>query len=259
MKTLLGFSGGLDSTYLLHRLLTMTDDEVVCFWMDLTHIERVTAVGRVPYYNDLLPAERIIAPRVIGWMGKNVRPVAFEVVKGVIYEAEPDDFPKGSSRGWRVIPMLKCAARQVVAGSFDRFVYGKSPENIRTPNQPARDRWYQEWWAKAAPKTTFETPLIELWHGRPHALASLPADVQALMLTCNDPRFVDMEPMACNACEKCMLTFESRRLLANGCDPDAILDFLLRRRKAGPYIESMITGDKRLGGDLNPSAFPPVE
>lgn len=256
MKTLMAFSGGLDSTYLAWKILTQTNDTLRLFWMDLSHVTYDTPNGPERYYHDLLPAENIIAPRVAIWLTANVRPVTFQIIHDVRHDPEPKDFPGGTSRGWRVIPMLKTAAG-LMAG-FDRFVYAKSPENIRTPNQPARDAWYQKWWKENAPAgTTFETPLIAAWQGRPHALKFLPADLLRILLTCNRPKIVDGEPRDCGKCDKCWLTAESKRLLAQGIDPDAALDQCLRLRRAGPYIDNVESGDWHFGAGVEPSKPPP--
>lgn len=253
----MAFSGGLDSSYLAWLILSTTDDELKTFWMDLSHIVYQTPQGPERYYHDLLPAENIIAPRVIEWLSQNVRPVTFQIIPNVRHDPEPVDFPGGTSRGWRVIPMLKTAV-SLMAG-FDRFVYAKSPENIRTPNQPARDAWYQKWWQENAPAgTTFETPLLAAWQGRPHALSYLPSELLKIILTCNRPKIIDGEPVNCGKCDKCRLTAESKRLLAEGVDPDTALDQCLRLRKAGPYIDDDTSeGDWRFGAGVEPSKAPP--
>lgn len=256
-KTLVAFSGGLDSTALLFRLLKETDEIVSTFWMDLAHITYQDKSGRtVPYNHELIPSERVVGQRVIDWLSKNIRPVNLEIVEGVKYEPEPADYPLGTSRGWRVLPMLKVAAKIVNRDGLDRFVYGKSPENLRTANQAARDAWYRQWWQDNAPGTTFETPLIERWEGRPHHLQLLPSELRAIVLTCNAPKIVDGEPEICGNCEKCHLTAESERLLKDGVSADMVLDFLLRRRRAGPYIDSISFADKRIGGGVPPREFP---
>ncbi len=257
MKTLLALSGGLDSTYLAFEILSKTDEELHCFFMDLRNVMEETPEGLRPYYNDLNDAEVIAAPRVIDWLAKNVRPVWFEVTSQVKYEAPPDDFPKGTARSWRVYPMLKYAARVVTECGFDRFIYGKSPENIRSPDWKDRADWYQKWWKENAPAgTTFETPLIRKWQGRPHALAALPRDLLALVLTCNDPLVIDGQPLACGLCDKCMLTLSASRMLADGVNPNGILEVLLQRRKAGDYITADIRGDHRFGADHVPRNYP---
>lgn len=258
-KILLAGPSGLDSTFLLYRLLTESNDHVQCFWMDLSHIVYPDKNGNpVRYNHDLCPAESIIAPRVIDWLFTHVRPVSFEVVRGVKYIPTPADFPGGNARGWRVWPMLIEAAKIMSRDGLDEFVYGKSPENLRTAGQGARDRWYQAWWKDNAPKgSKFRTPLLEANQGRPHALQGLPTALLSIVLTCNDPRIVNGEPEICGTCDKCQLTAESRRLMAEGVSADDALDYLLRLRNAGPYIESLVIPDKRFGGGVTPSKFPP--
>jgi 7-cyano-7-deazaguanine synthase in queuosine biosynthesis len=253
----MAFSGGLDSSYLAYRTLEDVDDELHLFWLDLSAITHETSNGTESFYQDLVPAENITAPKVIDWLTKNVRPVTYEVVKDVTYQREPKDFPGGgNSRGWRVFTMLKAAASIAKRDDCDRFIYGKSPENIRTLGWEVREQWYQKWWTKNVPGVAFEKPLLDWWHGRPHALAALPKPLRALILTCNTPLIVNGQPVACGGCDKCYLTAESERMLSQGMKPDVILDYLLRLRKAGPYVDSALKGDQRFGGDVTPANFP---
>ena len=259
MKTLLAFSGGLDSSFLAWWTLAFKKDELHCFFMDLADVTYDTPEGPKPYYNDLNAAEKIAAPRVIEWLNNNVRPVTFEITDEVKYEVPPEDFPKGTARSWRVYPMLKYAARIVTERGFDRFIYGKSPENIRSEDWKLRRDWYQKWWKENAPEgTTFETPLIRRHQGRPHALLLLPEELLPLVLTCNDPGIVDGNPVACGHCDKCMLTVEAKQLLPGlKYNPDPVLEILLQRRKAGDYIgNESIRGDHRYGADHVPKKLP---
>lgn len=255
MKTLMAFSGGLDSTYLAWRILTDTDDELHCFWMDLDHIKYKDKDGNhKPFYGDLLKAEKIVAPRVIDWLSEHIRPVTLQIIKNVKYVTEPEGYPKGNSRGWRVLPMLKTAAS--LMPGFDRFVYAKSPENLRSADHALRDAWNQDWWTENAPGTLFQTPLLEMWHGRPHEIKYLPADLYQLALTCNKPVLHGQTITNCEECEKCRLTKEASAAMFAGVTPEIMLDYLLRKRNAGPYINLTIAADPTMGAGAHADTFP---
>lgn len=255
--TLLAFTGGADSSYLAHKILRETNENLRLFWMDLRHLQFDTPDGPKPFYERMLAAEAIVAPRVAKWLSDNVRPVPLEIVTDVKYLPEPPDYPSDISRQWRSIPMLKTASAIMHRdGLKGRFIYGRSAENTRNPHRLTVDAWYQEWWKENAPKgTKFEQPLIDLWHGRPHALTAIPRELMPLVLTCNNPPMVNGEPVSCETCQKCRLTAESRRLLDDGVSPDVILDFLLRKRRAGPHVHSLATPDRTLGALRDAAQF----
>lgn len=258
MKTLMAFSGGLDSTYLAFKILSATDNELHLFWMDLANVMHEVKGETVSFYGEQIEAERIAIPRILEWFEKNLRPVTFEVVTDIRNRKPPKEYPEGNGRGWRVLPMLRKAAEIVNQDGFDRFVYAKSPENIRSEGHQERDVYRQQWWTGHVDKATFETPLIEWWHGRPHAIQALPQDLRALTIGCNRASVRNGEPVSCGTCDKCALTKETEKLLTAGGDADVVLDYLLRLRKAGPYIDSVLPGDRKFGAGL-PAPSPKVE
>lgn len=250
MNTLIAFTGGLDSTYLLWRLLTQTEDRVHAFWVDFRGLE---FHAEAAWYLALLDAESVVAPRVIQWLSDNVRPCTFEAVASARYRREPDDYPKGDGHFWRNIPILDEAIAIVSRDGFNRFVRGKVPESIRSADDELRTDWYRRHWADKAPSgTTFEYPLIDAWHGRPQAIANLPAELLSIALSCDNPGADAGNFAECGQCVKCRMTVELRRWLDNGAAPDVLLDYLLRRRNAGQYRGNYLVRDARLVGGRNP-------
>ena len=259
-RTLCAFSGGLDSTWLAYRVLTETDDELHLFWMDFSNLFFTDRDGNQKrYYNELLPAEKIVGPRIVEWLNVNVRKVTFETIEGVEPDPLATQAPGATARSWRVIPMLRVAADLCAKSGYERFIYARSPENVRTPGQEKRWEWFYQFWESIAPKgVTFETPLIKDWQGRPHAIAGLPPELLALALPCNNPLIVNGEPQICNVCDKCFLTAEARKQLEKkNAKPDKILDDLLKKRQAGQYIGNDKDADAKF--NQKPYRFPPFE
>jgi hypothetical protein len=219
--------------------------------MDLSQIRRDVKGESISFYGEQIEAERIASLRVWTWLDTHARTVAsYEIVTDVLPRNYPKDFPMGNGRGWRVFPMLRKAAELVKRDRLDRFIYAKSPENIRSPGQEGRDKFYHDWWNQHVPSATFEKPLLDAWQGRPHAIQALPKELRALTIGCNRASVVNGEPVVCGKCDKCSLSAEAEKLLTAGSDPDTALDYLLRLRHAGPYIDFLIPGDKRFGADL---------
>lgn len=233
MRTLLAFTGGVDSSYLLwlEANRAVPDDSIHCMYVDFSKISPVDV--------DFFKAERFAANAVIDEIDK-IFPVTFEIVDDPQWDRSDPDH--GTARGWRDRCIRQVASRKMA--SFDRFITGRTPEGLRTPGYLERIELNQRWWSKRCPGTTWELPLIQKWEGRPHAIAHLPLSIWSLVLACNAPDSIGRE---CGQCYKCQMTSVSKTLLRSGASPAVALDIILRRRKAGPYIDSLLSGYKELG------------
>jgi len=83
VRTAISFSGGLDSTYLLWKLLTETEDEVIAFYMN-TKEDYKNKFNRYRFYAFEHSVEIVVNEKkkemmlsVIEWMQKNVRPFEY--------------------------------------------------------------------------------------------------------------------------------------------------------------------------------------
>lgn len=238
---LLALSGGIDSAYLLSRLIA-NGHKVHCFWMDLSQMQ-CEGFANPNVDSDNAQAELLAATRVIDWFNDNIAAVSYEpVVVGKI--TAPEGYPGGNGGG-RFLPMMLTAAD--LAKGYSQFVYGRTLENTTRPGQQERGLWYRDWWKKNAPQgCDIRTPLVEDERGRPHALYDLPKPLIALTLSCNEPKMVNGGVAVCNECPKCVMTRDAKEMLARGVNPDVIFSFQLKMRNAGPYIGYRL-GDKRYG------------
>lgn len=227
-NTLTAYSGGVDSLFVLWRLLRFTDDHVTAFRMDMSDA-KFTEPG--VSLRPLAVAENIVVPKIFQWLTSNIRP--FELRTIPISALDPN--------GWISLTMLNTALAIVHAEPFDRFVYSRSLENDLSAN---RLQWLKSIWA-ANTDVPMETPLIDKQQGRPHAMSVLPRELQALMFSCDHPKINFGDPVGCRDCIKCKVTLLARGMLADGIDPDIIFDYYLKKMGVGPYLGA-ITADPAL-------------
>lgn len=239
MQTLLALSGGYDSTLIAYELLSETSDDVFTFWMDLSAVEYSDPRARRGFYRDVSLAESQALPAIIDWLKTNVRNFSHEIIIS-------SNFGKW---GWRVPDMIETATGIAHAKNINRFIYGRSPENRRTQASISREDGYRQLWSKLGPVgSALEMPLIDSWRGRSHAIAKLPLALQAFVVHCNTPLVSNGTASNCGSCDKCTMTIEARNLLSQGITADAVLDYHLKLRSAGPYIGSLLANRAYGGG-----------
>ena len=228
MKTAIAFTGGVDSTFLAHKILTETTDTVRLFRIDYRNDPRFAAT-KSPQ------AEEIAGQRVADWLAANVRPVEYITVNVNAFQAGE----------WSSLQCVRTGAEWVRDGLFDRLMVGRNIE-ARKPNRglktvAAQRRIYAEIVGSGAP----EFPLDAQDLGKPHANASLPPALLALALVCKRPQIVDGEIIPCSAQDTtwqtntdvtgCKYHLKIEEMLAAGDSPADIVDHVQYIGRQGPY------------------------
>lgn len=240
MKTIICFSGGYDSLYLLWKALTDTTDDVVAFRVnyvsekDFEHNQSVsvgTHHGRRYWNFNRIKAERIAADNGVAWLKENTRDFEYVVELGN---------PKAGFRnvGEEAVSLAAKYARRVHA---DRIWYGQEAHQVTVDGgqKHAKDR---KEIAKKITSAPLEHPLVDWNEGKAHAFANMPEELTALGWCCFNPKVVEDGFEVCGDTRKegtchhgCFRVAESRELLSKGVTPDKILDHLKRRLRVGPY------------------------
>lgn len=244
-KVLLAFSAGFDSTGWLWKALSTTTDAIHCLHVDLSQVA-LPAMMKPGAYRNLHLAEEQAAVKIVSWLGANARSVTMETVAA-------DSLVKGE---WIPLALCAVAARVAKIKGYERFVYCRTQENKRSAGHDARLAKLKAQWAAMAPGVTLDFPLFDKMIGRAHAMAEMPAELSALALGCDDPTQISTGVFGkCGLCPKCHMVAEAKMLIAQGVHPDAILDYQLKKRCAGPYVGSLAGNNKWGGGKANPRPF----
>jgi hypothetical protein len=185
MKTIIAFSGGLDSTYGLWKVLSQTTDDVTAVFINTenmdpslrTHYDlRGWGVAKVA---EVIP--------IISWLQQNIRSFTFVdqqfttdyVVRGF-----------GNINNFQTY-VARYALPQINSGSYDRLVIPSEKENdgfsnggtieVRRPGSIAA----QEIFVSQATRGSIEFPLIDSNYTQANALLELPSELLSLTDICN--------------------------------------------------------------------------
>jgi hypothetical protein len=211
MKAAVAFSGGLDSTYAIWKILTTTQDSVTAVIFDLDGLlpeDYETYDIRIFLRNAKLESSLAKVQPILDWFAANLRPVNLAVVPitpdKLIHE-HPNT-PETYFTDWGV--------GLVNAGDLDRIIITHEKENDGNAN---RGRFGKEgpgsWLAYDrfmlnATRGSLEFPLLDSDYHHGVAMAEIPHDLMALVSSCNSGR----ENCTCFKCSK--MKFFERELQA---------------------------------------------
>lgn len=210
MKTLVSFSGGLDSTYIMWKLLTTTDDEITAVFFD----QRYNIVNANHGESELAPYLDIVSNNVAEWLRTNIR--GFHFIKKPVFELKDDEV--------LTVHFARYGANLVEQGLFDRIASGQVGFGDACLNQiglTTRVIAAEREFHRITSKGKFWTPLME-WNKRtPHQLAEMPRDLIKLANSCQRPHIDGFgEVSACGNCEKCDRNAYFIGLLNQSITPD---------------------------------------
>ncbi len=193
MKTIIAFSGGMDSTYVLWKALVETQDEITAVFVRTEGVPRSVYTRYDMRTFQGSSEEESVAAAIASWLSSNVRPFTFApvdfdeqyVVRGFGHPNSPQTY------------LARYAAAQMTANNCDRLLLCSEKENDgwanagtietrRTGAEAARDVF-----ASVATRGSVEWPLIASNYTQAYALAELPAGLLALISACdaNDPTY----------------------------------------------------------------------
>lgn len=204
-STLVMFSGGVDSTYLLVKLLRETDDEVLAH-----HIHFFNAEGRAQ-----VEADRSRA--IIAWLQRNVRAFAYTESaldhRGLRWFGS-DIMASGFEAG-----LVANSYRMTTGRHLDRFVHGYC-----TDEASQRDLFGRAMAHACCAANCFPHPAPEFWKApavsKAEELAALPEPVRKLVWTCRWPVPQPGGFGECGRCLTCRTMAIARVQLAASNAPD---------------------------------------
>lgn len=184
MKTIISFSGGLDSTYALWKLLSETTDEVTAMFIDTSNIDP-SLVLRYDL-RGWSPVSELEVQPIVDWLQQNARSFIFApqpfttdyVVRGF-----------GSTNNLQAYA-ARYAFPRINSNQYDRLILPSEKENdgwsnggtveIRRPGSIAA----REIFIAGATRGSIEFPLIASNYTQANALSELPAGLLALTDVC---------------------------------------------------------------------------
>ncbi len=230
MKTLIMFSGGTDSTCLLYRMLTTTDDQIIVHRLRMMTEKRMTKISL---------AEDVVVPPILNWLRTNCRD--FEYDESTL--EMPDQIMVYPHFGYGYIGGLL-----MINGVADRMVTSRIKEDTRPQScvkyAVARDIFYSlmEHGLVDGGRLRYGGKVDAEWEvphdqiGKIHEYRMMPQELIDLVLTCRYPEVVDGKVVACQTCEFCvkvaafMVAAKDETI-----DADLYVDALLKKKGGFPY------------------------
>ena len=217
-KTCISITGGVDSTYLLYKTLSETQDDVTAFHVDFTELTPEI---------DSANLEKMSAQNVVNWLKTNVRNFMFENIAAVSKE----DMGYYSTK-----EALKQGQKYIEKG-FDKFLIGKATEdNSKVVKSPTGNDAFIKQLKETFLNKVF-MPLVELNQGKPHAIANLPKNLYNITLKCGKCTIENGMVTPCGSCTfKCKYVAFCEEKLNDGWTPDKVLDYYMKVTRRGPYV-----------------------
>jgi hypothetical protein len=216
----MSFTGGLDSTLLLYKMLTETDDEVFAFTLDLSACINTT-LDHKQYM------EKVCAMKIAQWMNDNIREFKFKII----------DVPNGFF--YENLPMMEAlyfAIPYLNENLYDRFCFAFSAEDVGVFGRHVKNAMEYRF-EQYAQRGSLEFLLQDQNLGRAHALATIPKELLPYTADCIR---IGPNHEKCGDCNKCKQRSQDLKRMEEGLTPDECLNLRLELKKQTvPYIDSL--------------------
>jgi hypothetical protein len=184
MKTVLTFSGGIDSTYVLWKLLSETQDEITAIFISSDNLSPAD-FSRYDL-RAFRGSSQATADASAQWLQSNVRSFTY-VVQTFDSQYAPRGFGNVNSPQTY---LTRFAVPRINSGEFDRLICTSEKENdgasnggtidVRRPgSMAARDIF-----AQSATRGSIEFPLIAANYTQANALTEMPSDLLDIVDHC---------------------------------------------------------------------------
>lgn len=188
MRTFVAITGGLDSTYLLWKLLTQTSDEITAVNFDTSNTERrIFQKYDVRVLNgaitDMNESDKVI--QIVDWLQNNVRQFTFSKEPlSTLYMDRDINMPNNPASY-----LARYAVNKINNNEIDRVCYSHEWENDGYGNggTVGRNRKQGVWTAldffkASATRGKIEFTLLDMDYNQAYALAEMPKDLLKLVL-----------------------------------------------------------------------------
>jgi hypothetical protein len=231
MKTVLPFSGGLDSTYCAWSILSSTDDDLTLVFLDLSNSPD-GVLDTYGYANvtkkDVNAFSKYSVQKIHAWLSKNVRPcslVFIDLDQMMLSENKRN----GSSAIQCLFPLL---VEKVNSGEFDRIISSHERENDGGANGGSRvgedgklkrgigAKRTLEYFESNAVRGSYDFILLEKKYTQANAIKELPAELYNFTVSCDNVK----NGIGCGECFKCNKRKFFCDQIESGMSVDAIYD-----------------------------------
>jgi hypothetical protein len=233
MKSIVAFSGGLDSIYVLWKELTETSNEVTAvYFVTPSDVMRLKEKYKFQAYTNQMQSDSL-SLRMTGLadvIANKTRPFHMAIVP---YDLSKVVRPENGSNHAAVL-RVKWAVDRINAGLADRFVSGHCRDNdgfsakAHTTQQPATaSSLSMDAFKKYATRGEYALPLQDMNYTIANAYAELPQELIDINLSCESAAFQD----PCGRCYKCRMHQLAKDKLASGMTPEQFFAYTVSKNE----------------------------
>lgn len=226
MKTLLAFTGGIETAYIAWKVLTETSDDLTCVFLHVVDTQGVRQFdGDIHQYNKILPlVEELRKIRSFSFIKKQCQ-------RAEITEELNHYYPF----------FINFAAPYLNSGAFDRIATGRTweqagqkiladPNLMGSPSSIAGQRLFD----KLVTRGNLWNPLVTHDYKqnftKAHAIQELPPEILSKTFSCVTPMADEYNNLhACGVCFKCLQIRNVNEKLAIGMTPEQIDDWRIQK------------------------------
>jgi len=227
-RTLIGLSGGLDSTYTLYKTLTETNDEVTALIISFNRTSYNKSILMDVESKEEYEGKIRNIKKIVGWLKANVRD--FTLVE---HEYDPDLLIRSQIDTPGVGPVVYIvmhAVEKINRNELDKIVLSNEKENdgfnySRHGHTPGAKRALDFFKSKAK-RGSITFPLIEMNYHQGNAISELPKELYAMTRSCSDADY-DSEP--CGICFKCSKRKFFAEMIDQGKSMEEIADYVYQK------------------------------
>lgn len=236
MKSIVAFSGGLDSVYVLYKELTETSNDVTAVYFvtgdylyNIRQKYKVNALTTPAQSAEL--ANKIVD--LVDVIKSKTRPFDLAIV--------PYDMSKivrienGSNHA--SVLRVKWAIDRINAGMADRFVAGHCrdndgalADNAETQKTDTASSLSMDAFKALATRGEYALPLQDVNYTIAHAYAELPQELLDAHLSCDSSATIG----PCGVCYKCSMHQYAKGKLASGMTPDQFFEHTMSKSMISP-------------------------
>ena len=219
MKTLLAFTGGIETAYIAWKVLTETSDDLTCVFLHVVDKQGVRQFdGDIHQYNKILPLVEEL---------KKIRPFNFykkDCQRSEITEELNHYYPF----------FINFAAPYLNSGVFDRIATGRTweqagqkilsdPNLMGSPSSIAGQRLFNKLVRRGKLWNPLVTHDYKQNFTKAHAIQELPPEILSKTFSCVTPLKDEHDDLhACGACFKYLWIKNVTEKLASGITPEQI-------------------------------------
>ena len=231
MKSIVAFSGGLDSIYVLWKELVETSNEVTAvYFVTPQVVETIKVKHKLQAFTNAGLSESLATKMVSLANAIQLQTRQFDIA------IVPYDLSKvvRSGSNHAAILRVKWAVDRINAGLADRFVSGHCRDNdgfsakaADTQESATASSLSMDVFKMLATRGEYALPLQDMNYTIANAYAELPQELIDINLSCESAAF--QEP--CGVCYKCRMHQLAKTKLASGMTPSQFFDYTVSKNE----------------------------